>query len=71
MSDTELLNCYYGIRERVKDIDRTMKKEARLDRAQDHDVISHQTYLVGGQIYGLMQKEKWVMQELNKRTIKP
>lgn len=71
MSDAELLNCYYGIHERIKDIGNSIKREDRLYHAQNRDIISHQTYFVGGEVYGLMQKEKLVLEELKKRKIKP
>ncbi len=71
MSDADLLNCYYGINERIKDIDNGIKSEDRSDLYGNRDVISHQTYFIGGEIYGLMQKEKLVLEELNKRNINP
>ena len=71
MSDAELLNCYHGINERTKDIDNNIEREDRLDYEKNQDMISHQTYLVGGEAYGLMQKEKFVLEELKRRKIKP
>ena len=71
MSDVELLNCYHGIQDRIKDIDNNIKRDTRLDRAQNRDIISHQTYFVGGETYGLMQKEKLVLKEMKKRNMKP
>ncbi|MCP3872851.1 MAG: hypothetical protein GY699_06815 [Desulfobacteraceae bacterium] len=71
MSDADLLNCYYGINERIKDIDNGIKNEDRSDISENRDIISHQTYFIGGEIYGLMQKEKLVLEELNKRNINP
>lgn len=71
MSDADLLNCYYGIHERIKDIDNSIKRNDQLDHDQNQDIISHQTYFVGGEAYGLKQKEILVLEELKKRNIKP
>jgi ABC-type uncharacterized transport system YnjBCD substrate-binding protein len=74
MSDAELLNCYYGIRARMKDIDNGIKKEKQLnpvDPAQKRDSGFHQTYFIGGEAFGLMQKEKLLVKEMKKRNIKP
>lgn len=71
MSDTELLNCYYGIHERIKDIDNSIDREDRFNSNQDRKIIYQQKYLAGGEAHGLMQKEKAVLEELKKRNIKP
>jgi hypothetical protein len=71
MSDSELLSCYHGINERIKDIDNSIEREDPIDNSQLHDIISHQTYLAGGEAYGLMQKEKVVLEELRRRNIEP
>lgn len=71
MSDSELLNCYHGINDRVKDIDSNIKREGRSGNEKSQDILSHQTYMVGGEVYGLMQKEKLVLEELKSRNIKP
>jgi hypothetical protein len=71
MSNAGLLNCYYGINERTKDIDNKIIREDRLDYEKNQDVISQQTYFVGGEAYGLMQKEKLVLEELKRRNIEP
>ena len=59
MSDTDLLNCYHGINDRTKDIDNNINNKDRLDHEKNLDIISHQTYIVGGEAFGLMQKEKF------------
>lgn len=71
MSDAELLSCYHGINERTKDIDNNIEREDRLGYEKDQYIISHQTYIVGGEAYGLMQKKKLVSEELKERNIKP
>lgn len=71
MTDAELLNCYYGIQERIKDIDQKIEREEHLDPAQKRDSVFHQTYIVGGELYGLMQKEKLLLKEMKKRNMKP
>lgn len=71
MSDVELLNCYYGIQERIKDIDYSTQRENRFDPNQKQDSFFHQTYFVGGESFGLMQKEKILLKEMNKRNLKP
>ena len=71
MTDAELLNCYYGIKERIKDIDNKIGREDHIDPVQKRDSAFHQTYLVGGEVYGLMQKEKLLLKEMKKRNMKP
>ena len=71
MSDAELLNYYYGITDRAKDIDNNIKREDRFNYDKNRHIISHQTYLIGGEAYGLMQKEKLLLEELKRRGIKP
>lgn len=71
MSDSELLSSYHGINERIKDIDNSIERGDPIDNSQNRDMISHQTYIVGGEAYGLMQKEKLVLEELRRRNIKP
>lgn len=71
MSDNELVSCYYGINERIKDIDNTIEKEERLDHFQNQNIFVDQPYFVGGEIFGLMQKEKVVLEELKRRKINP
>ena len=71
MSNAELLSCYYGINERIKDIDSRIEGKDRIAHSRNRDIISHQTYFIGGETYGLMQKEKLVLEELRRRNIKP
>ena len=71
MSDDELVSCYYGINERIKDIDNNIEREERSGDFQNQDIIANQSYFVGGEIFGLMQKEKVVFEELKRRKINP
>jgi hypothetical protein len=71
MSDNELLNCYYGIQERIKDIDHRIERDERPDPGKDREVFYNQTYGIGGEVYGLMQKEKVLLEEMKKRHIEP
>jgi len=71
MADDELVSCYYGINERIKDIDNIIEREERLDHFHNQNIISNQSYFVGGEIFGLMQKEKVVLEELKRRKINP
>ncbi len=71
MSDTDLLNYYYGINERIKDIDHGMKREERSDHTKLEHNISQTPFIIGGEGYNLIQKRKVVLKELNKRNISP
>lgn len=71
MSDAELLSCYYGINERIKDIDNGIDRKDRIAHSRNRDIVSQQTYFIGGEAYGLMQKKKLVLEELRRRNIKP
>ena len=71
MSDDELVSCYHGINERIKYIDNSNERVGRPDPAQNQDLIANQSYFVGGEIHGLMKREKLVVQEMRKRRINP
>ena len=71
MPDAELISCYYGIQERLKMIDNNIEAEDHLGPARKRDPLFHQTYLIGGEAHGLMQKEKFVLKEMQKRNLKP
>ena len=55
----------------MKDIDNSIKRENQLDPAQNRNSVFHQSYFIGGEAYGLMQKEKLLLKEMNKRNMKP
>jgi hypothetical protein len=71
MSDTELLNYYYGINERLKDIDGGLQADDRSDPDDHNHVIRNQTFFIGGEGHGLAQKRKIVLDELDRRNITP
>jgi hypothetical protein len=71
MSNAELKNSYYGINDRIKDIENGIKMNEGADPLQKQYVISHQTYFVGGEIYGLMRKANLILDEMEKRNIAP
>ena len=71
MSDTDLVNYYHGLNERIKYISKGTKREDHIGHAQNEGVISNQTLFVGGEGYGLIQKRKLVLNELNKRNLSP
>jgi hypothetical protein len=67
----QVLSCYYGINERIKDIDNRIEGQDRIAHSGNRNIVSRQTYFVGGEAYGLMQKQKLVLEELRRRNIKP
>ena len=71
MSDMELLNYYYGINDRLKDIDGELQADDRVDSDYQDQFIQNQTFFVGGQGHGLLQKRKIVWGELQRRNITP
>jgi len=71
MSDTDLLNYYYGINEGIKDIDHGMKREEHLDHTEHEHYIFQTPFTIGGEGYNLIQERKVVLKELNKRNISP
>ena len=70
-SSTELLNYYYGINERLKDIDNEIQADDRSDSDNQDHFIRNQTFFVGGEGHGLVQKRKIVLDELYRRNITP
>ncbi len=71
MSNAELINCYYGFNDRIKDIENSIGRDERVDYPRNQQIILHQAYFVGGEIYGLMQKEKLLLDEMEKRNLSP
>jgi hypothetical protein len=71
MSDSELLNYYYGINERLKDIEGELQTDDDSDPDNQEHFIQNQTFFVGGQGHGLLQKRKIVWDELQRRNITP
>ena len=71
MSDTDLLTYYHGLNERIKYLSKGTKREDHIGHGKNENVISNQTLFVGGEGYGLIQKRKLVLNELNKRNISP
>jgi hypothetical protein len=71
MSDTNLLNYYNGINERLKDIDNGMKREGPSDMDEREHLLDNQSFFLGGEGHGLIQKRKVILEELNKRNIYP
>lgn len=71
MSDMELLNYYHGIDERIKDIATDIEREDRSDSDDQEHYIHHNTFFIGGEGYGLIQKRQVVLDELTNREITP
>lgn len=71
MSDSELLHYYYGINDRIKDVANSEKMEERPGLTEHDHLIRSQTFFVGGEGYGLIQKREVILEELNKRGISP
>jgi hypothetical protein len=71
MSDAELLNHYYGINDRLKDIAGDMQQEERTDPDNPDQFIDNQTFFVGGAGHGLEQKRRIILDELHRRGISP
>lgn len=71
MSDADLLNYYYGINERLKDIDNDMEKKEPSSLTEHEHFLNNETFFTGGEGYGLIQKRKVILEELNKRNIYP
>lgn len=71
MSNAELLSCHRGINERIKDINYNISRKDRPSYGEHQNDIPHQTHIVGGEAYGLMQKEKMVLKEMKKRNLSP
>jgi len=71
MSDSDLLSYYYGINDRIKDIDNRIKMQERADYSEHDHFMSQIPFMIGGRGYSLVQKSKLVLKELNKRNISP
>jgi hypothetical protein len=71
MSDDALLACYQGLNDRIKDIDNGMKRDMLYHNKEKPDLIEQQSFLIGGDGYGLVQKRKVVLKELNRRNLSP
>jgi hypothetical protein len=71
MSDANLLNYYNGVNERLKDIDNGMRREEPSDIEESEHLFDNQSFFLGGEGHGLIQKRKVILKELNKRNIYP
>ena len=72
MPSNELLNYYYGINQRIKDID----NNHRINEPDDSDYHRFgfafpSPFVIGGKGYDLIQKRKLVLEELKKRNVIP
>ena len=73
MSSNELLNYYYGINQRIKDIDNSFRRNERLDNSEydRSGFVFHDPFVIGGKGYNLIQKRKLILEELKKRNVIP
>ncbi|MEJ2037784.1 MAG: hypothetical protein P8X55_02470 [Desulfosarcinaceae bacterium] len=71
MSDDDLLNNYYGINARIKDIEYGIKEDRRKDDTRQQDFVSQSTFVIGGEGYRLVQKRDLLLKTLHKRHIFP
>ena len=71
LPDDALLTYYHGLNDRLKDIDNGLKSDMLFHDDVKPDVISQQTFIVGGAGFGLVQKRKIVLKELNRRNLAP
>lgn len=71
LSDDELLSYYYGINDRIRDIDREIKNGKQHDLTEHDRVVSQQPFYFGGEGYDLVQKKNLILKELRKRRISP
>ena len=71
MSSNELLNYYYGINQRIKDIDNDFRRNERLDNSEYDRFIFQDPFIIGGQGYNLIQRRKLILKELKKRNVIP
>ena len=69
MSDTELINYYYGINERIKDVANDQERKADMDNKRHEHIIINQTFFPGGEGHGLLQKRELALDELIMRGI--
>ena len=71
MSDNRLLDYYYGINQRIKDIDDEFRRNERLDNSEYDRFAFQDPFIIGGQGYNLIQKRKLILEELKKRNVIP
>ncbi len=71
MPDSDLLNYYHGINERIKDIGRDIEQEDRSARTEHGQFISNMPFVIGGEGYHLVQKRKLIIKEMNNRKLSP
>ena len=69
MTDSDLLNYYYGINERIKELDHGMKREEQAYYIEHKHYIHPTPFSLGGQGHHLIQERKMILKELNKRNI--
>jgi hypothetical protein len=72
MSDDELTSYYQGITDRLRDVERDNERERYEADYNPENLVSPQSnvYFVTP-AYSLMKKQKAILEELNRRGIKP
>ncbi|QTA82876.1 Uncharacterized protein dnl_52620 [Desulfonema limicola] len=70
MPDTDLVNYYHGINDRIKDIDNKVRDEQVLEKNLNKDNSFVQSpFYIGGHGHELVRERELIKKELNKRNI--
>ncbi|MBU1168772.1 MAG: hypothetical protein KKD44_04320 [Proteobacteria bacterium] len=70
MTDTDLVNYYHGINDRIKDIGNKADMSERADYTRHDQEISQAPFLLGGEGgLDLLMKQKEIQKEINRRNL--
>ncbi len=69
MSDGELVDCYKGLSDRLKDVQAKTVEEDRQGMISQEEPVAQMPYILGGEGWQLEQKLKKVRKEMARRNI--
>lgn len=69
MSDMNLISYYHGLNDRIKEIENKEKLDRRPDDSETDRVVSQITFFPGGEGFKLVEKQKKVKREIDRRNL--
>jgi glutamate racemase len=69
MNDSELVDYYHGLNERIKEIENYQKLSRRSDDAEHDRIMSQSSFFMGGEGEELVMKQRAVQNEIDRRNM--
>lgn len=71
MSDEDLISYYYGINDRLREIQEGTREADRQGTVMVQDQLAKMPYIIGGEAWELEQKRERIKHELDRRNLRP